>query len=96
MSENNMKLICEFPVGTLRNAITSSNVTAVGMGLRQMPGIGKPFLMFPPTAYTGAVAMADFDMYPQYVVSADVSENVAMIAAMMENPPLDAITLAGA
>lgn len=94
MSENNMKLICEYPAGTLRNAITSSNVNTVAMGLRVMPGIGKPFLIFPPTAYQGAVAMADFDMYPDYVVSADVSENLALINAMMANPPLDAITLA--
>jgi hypothetical protein len=85
-----MKLICEYPPGTLRNATTSSSIPGVAMAIRQMPGIGKPFLIF--QSLPGTVTIADFGMYPQYVVSADVAENEAMINAMLLAPPTDALT----
>lgn len=92
-----MKLICEYPVGTLRNATTVANKNTVAVTLKTMPGIGKPFLIF--ASLPGNVSMADFSMFPQFVVSSVVSENVAMINDMLDmddgvnpNPLLDALT----
>jgi len=84
------KLICEFPPGVLRNATTASNLTAVASALRSMPGVGKPFLIF--ASLPATVALADFDAYPDYVVSADVAANETMISEMLATPPLDALT----
>ena len=98
-----MKIVCEYPTGTLRTATAVNNNTMVAMTLRQMPGVGKPFLVFD-TLPANAV-MADFDhesilvddgngnMVRKYVVSNDVAANVAMIVDMLANPPVDAITL---
>lgn len=86
-----MKLICEYPPGTLRNNVTTvANIGTVGSTLKVIPGVGQPFLIFaslpsPPVA-------VDFGMFPQYVVSAVVSENVAMIEAALADPPLAALT----
>jgi hypothetical protein len=92
-----MKLICEYPVGTLRNAVTVSNVTSVAMALRQMPGVGKPFLIF--ASLPGKVVAADFDMFqneeqtgPKWLVSQDVAANVAAINEQLAAPPTDALT----
>lgn len=84
-----MKLVCEYPVGTLRTAAAVNNVSAVAMAIRQMPGVGKPFLIF--SDLPGQATMAFFDMYPDYVVSSDVSANIAMINAQLASPPLDAV-----
>ena len=86
-----MRLICEFPEGTLRNATTVNDVSAVASAIRQMPGVGKPFLIFQTSP--GWVVMADFGLYPQYVVTSDLNQNIALINAMLASPPLDAITL---
>jgi hypothetical protein len=87
-----MKLICEYPAGTLRNATTSSNIAAVASAVKSMPGVGKPFLVF--ASLAGPVAIAAFDLYPDYVVSSDVSVNTALINQMLETPPTDALTFA--
>jgi hypothetical protein len=84
------KLNCEYPPGTLRNATTSSNIPAVANALKVMPGVGKPFLIF--QTLPGLVTMAAFDMYPDYVVSADSAENETLINAMLATPPTDALT----
>lgn len=94
-----MKLICEYPVGTLRNAVTVNDIPTVAKALRNMPGVGKPFLIFAADAYSGKVIMADFDLHPDWagqgnVVSADPAKNAQIIQAMLDNPPLDALTLA--
>lgn len=98
-----MKIVCEYPAGTLRTATGVNNLTMLGQGVRVMPGIGKPFLVF--ADLPAPAVMADFDhesimvddgngnMVRKYVVSADVAANVAMINDMLANPPLDAITL---
>jgi hypothetical protein len=93
---NQMKLICEF-VGALRTATTVNNVTSVAMALRQMPGVGKPFLIF--TSLPGKVVAADFEMFqndeqsgPKWVVSQDVAANVAAINEQLAAPPTDALT----
>lgn len=93
-----MKLICEYPVGSLRNAVTVSNINTVAQALKVMPGVGKPFLIFAADAYAGTVIMADFDLHSDWagngnVVNSDVAKNKAMIEAMLAEPPLDAITL---
>lgn len=93
-----MKLICEYPVGSLRNAVTVSNINTVAQALKVMPGVGKPFLIFASDAYTGLVIMADFELHEDWagngnVVNSDVAKNKAMIEAMLAEPPLDAITL---
>ena len=85
-----MKLICEYPPGTLRNATTAANIPAVASAVRSMPGVGKPFLIY--QSLPGTVTIADFGMYPDYVVSSVVAENEAMINAMLATPPTDALT----
>lgn len=92
-----MKLICEYPVGTLRNATTVANKNTVAITLKTLPGVGKPFLIF--ASLPGTATMADFSMFPQFVVSSVVSENLQMINDMLDmddgvnpNPLLDALT----
>lgn len=86
-----MKLICEFPPGTLRNNLTTApNIGTVGNALKNMPGVGRPFLIF--ASLPSPPGVADFDMFPQYIVSNVVAENVAMIEAMLADPPLAALT----
>lgn len=92
MGYTQMRLLAEFPAGTLRNATTASNMNLVATSLRVMPGVGKPFLIF--AALPGLVAQVDFDMYPDYKVSNDVAQNIALIQAMLDNPPTDALTFA--
>lgn len=87
-----MKLICEYPPGSLRNATTVANIDTVAKGLRNMPGVGRPFLIY--QSLPGQVMSADFDMYPQYVVSSTEAENRALIEAQLETPPTDALTFA--
>ncbi len=86
-----MKLIAEYPVGTLRNATTVNNVNSVAVAIKTMPGVGKPFLIF--ASLPGTVVMADFGMYPDYVVSSDTATNVGIINDQLATPPLDAITI---
>lgn len=95
-----MKLICEYPVGTLRNATTVNYVDTVATAIKSMPGIGKPFLIY--ESLPGLVAMADFEHYlndegtgPRWVVSSDVAKNKAMILEQLASPPLDALTFVG-
>jgi len=90
--ENTMKLIAEYPVGTLRNATTVNNLDVVALALKNMPGVGKPFLIF--QSLPGQVVAADFDQFPDYKVSVDVAANRAMIDAMLANPPTDALAFA--
>lgn len=90
--KKDMRLLCEFPAGTLRNAVTVNHIPSVAKVLRNMPGIGKPFLIF--EALQGVAVAVDFDMYPQYVVSADEAANTAMIEEQLATPPLDAVTFA--
>ena len=85
-----MKLICEYPPGTLRNATTSSNIAAVSNAVKSMPGIGKPFLIF--ESLPGTVTIANFELYPEYVVNADASVNQQLINDMLATPPTDALT----
>ena len=85
-----MKLICEYPPGTLRNATTANTVQTVAQAVKQMPGVGKPFLVF--ATLPSQVAIAAFDMYPDYVVSGDAAVNAALIQQMLDTPPTDALT----
>lgn len=87
-----MKLICEYPAGTLRNATTVNNLDTVALALKNMPGVGKPFLLF--QSLPGPVVAADFDAHPDFKVSADVAANRTMIDAMLASPPDDALTFA--
>jgi hypothetical protein len=87
-----MKLVCEYPAGTLRTATTANNNQAVAQAVKSMPGVGKPFLIF--ATLPGTVIFADLEMYPDYVVSTDVAANLAKIEAMLSTPPLDALTFA--
>lgn len=84
-----MKLVCEFPAGTLRTATTANNIPAVASTVKTMPGVGKPFLIF--ANLPGPAVTALFELYPQYVVSGDTAANLALIEQMLANPPTDAI-----
>lgn len=98
-----MKIVCEYPVGTLRTATGVNHLGMLAKGLRVMPGVGQPFLVF--ASLPAPVIMADFDhesimeddgegnMVRKYVVSQDEVKNIAMINEMLANPPLAAITL---
>jgi len=94
-----MKIVCEYPVGTLRTATAVNNVVMVAQAVRQMPGVGQPFLAF--ASLPANAIMADFDHESildengnrRFVVSSVVAENIQMINEMLANPPLDAITL---
>lgn len=85
-----MRLLCEYPAGVLRNAVTTNHVPSVASVVRNLPGVGKPFLIF--ASLPGNPVMVDFSMYPQYIVSSDISANIDMINAMLDNPPIDAVT----
>lgn len=86
-----MKLICEYPVGTLRNNLTTvANIGTVGNTLKNIPGVGQPFLIF--ASLPSPPVIVDFGMFPQYIVSSVVSENVAMIEAQLLDPPTAALT----
>lgn len=92
-----MKVVCEYPVGTLRTALAVNNITMVAMTLRQLPGVGQPFLAF--ANLSGNVGMADFSVHTDWaghgnVVTNDVAKNAEMIQAMLDAPPLDAIVMA--
>ena len=94
-----MKIVCEYPVGILRTATAVNNVVMVAQAVRQMPGIGQPFLAF--ENLPANAIMADFDHESivdengnrRFVVSSVVAENVQMINEMLASPPLAAITL---
>lgn len=87
-----MKLVCEYPAGTLRTATTANNNQAVATAVKTMPGVGQPFLIF--ASLPGTVVMADLEMYPSYVVDIDPAVNLALIEQMLASPPLDALTFA--
>lgn len=91
-----MKIVCEYPVGNLRTIAAVNNVQMVASAIRSMPGVGQPFLAF--ANLPSPAVMADFDLHPDWaghgnLVTNDVGKNADMIQAMLDNPPLDAITL---
>jgi hypothetical protein len=95
-AENKMKLVCEFPVGTLRTMTTVNNVAQLATALKNVPGVGKPFLVF--ASLSGPALMADFDLHLDWAgsgnkVVSDVNTNIDMINAMLATPPTDAVTL---
>jgi len=91
-----MKLLAEYPVGTLRNATTVANKIVVATAVKNMPGVGRPFLIF--NSLPSAAITCDFDMFPMYIVSSVVADNLAMIEEMLAmedddpNPLLSALT----
>lgn len=90
-----MKVVFEFN-GQLRTAAAVNNVQMVAMTIRQMPGIGQPFLVF--ANLPAQAVMADFGLHPDWaghgnLVTNDVTKNAQMIQAMLDAPPMDAITL---
>lgn len=87
-----MKIICEYPVGTLRVGTAVNNISVIAKSVKSVPGVGKPFLVFaslPP----GTVAEADLNMFPEYVASSVEADNAAIIQQMLDNPPLAALTI---
>ena len=91
-----MKLLCEFPIGTLRTMTSTNNIALAAQGLMNVPGVGQPFLMF--NTLPGKVASVDFDLHTDWawhgnVVTNDISKNMAMIQAMLDAPPLDALVI---
>lgn len=90
MGENPLKVICEYPPGSLRNATSANDVRRLAIAVKNMPGVGRPFLVY--NTLPGLVSIADFEMYPEYKVSANEAENEALINTMLVNPPMDALT----
>lgn len=97
MGDIPLKLIADYPIGTLRNATTVANKNVVALALKSMPGVGQPFYIF--NSLPGTVVAADFDMFP-FIVSSVVSENLQMINDMLDmeddnpNPLHAALTFA--
>ena len=87
-----MKLVCEIMINGVEQVkvLTTANNIDQGLFLKNKPGVGKPFYMF--NTLASGVIGADFDGAP--IVSADVAENNAAIAAMLAAPPLDKIIFA--
>lgn len=82
--------------GNLRTAAASNNTTMAGGALKSVPGVGQPFLAF--ANLPAQAIMADFDLHPDWaghgnLVTSDTATNAAMIQAMLDAPPLDAIVL---
>lgn len=79
-----MKVICEYPVGTLRNATSTDNIGSLARTLKVVPGVGQPFMVF--ASLPGLVSMVTG--WPDgMVVSADETENANMINDQLANPP---------
>lgn len=84
-----MRIICEYPPGSLRNAIGTDNLTVLAKSLKNMPGVGKSFLVF--ASLPSSPGSAAFEMFPDYVVSSVESENLALINTMLADPPMAAL-----
>ena len=97
--DKKMKMVCEYPVGTLRTATTVNNTVVMATAVKTMPGVGQPFLMF--ASLPANALMADFNHESiidengvcKYLVSSNAADNLIMINDMLANPPLAAITL---
>lgn len=97
MSEDKpVKIVCDFN-GALRTLTLGTSVQiAANFVKNNVPGVGQPFLAF--TNLPASPIGADFDMHPDWagygnLVTNDAAKNAAMIQAMLDAPPLDAITL---
>lgn len=91
-----MKLLCEFPIGTLRSMTSTNNLALAAQGLKNVPGVGQPFLFF--NTLPGQVAAVDFELHTDWAghgnkVTNDVQKNAEMIQAMLDTPPVDALTI---
>lgn len=86
-----MKIICEYPVGTLRNATGTNNVGSIARTLKTMPGVGQPFMVF--ASLPGTVT-AVVEWPADMVVSSDETENADMINYMLANPPIGNVVIA--
>lgn len=85
-----MKIICEYPPGTLRNATGVNNVGSIARSLKVMPGVGRPFMAF--ATLPGLVTtVIDWDICP--VVSEDEAVNAAAINDQLANPMLSNIVI---
>jgi hypothetical protein len=96
MSEDTKMKVVFYQGDTLRTAAASNNVNLVAGAIKSVPGIGQPFLAF--ANLPAPAVMADFDLHPNWagygnLVTSDVAKNAAMIQAMLDAPPTDAITL---
>lgn len=93
-----MELVCEYPIGTLRTMTTVNNRVTVATAVKNVPGVGQPFLIF--NTLPGTVAAADFDDPSildangdrKYVVSTNAADNLLLIDEMLANPPIGALT----
>lgn len=91
-----MKMLCEWPAGVLRSMTSTNHMGLAAQGLMNVPGVGQPFLFF--ASLPGQVAAVDFDLHDDWAghgnrVTNDVVKNMEMIQAMLDNPPLDALTI---
>jgi len=81
----------------IQDAPTSPSVSALAAAIKTLPSVGKPFLVFNTLPFKPSTV--DFDLHPDWppgsgngnVVSADTATNIAMINAMLAEPPLDAL-----
>lgn len=92
MEADKVKIVCIDKTNTPRYNITGVNdVARVAKTLKNMPGIGRPFMVFADAGWVPPT-MVDFDLHPDYVVSADESVNAGLIEAMLADPPIDALS----
>ncbi len=97
--DNKMKVVCEFN-GNLVTLTANPNLTVVANALKNVPGVGKPFLAF--ASLASNPSFCDFD-HPSicdangdriYVVTSNTATNYALINQCLAAAPapLDALT----
>lgn len=99
MSEDKkMKIVCDY-AGALRTVTMVNTVSLVAQTVKNIPGVGQAFLAFanlpanPVAAEFNHPSIVDAEGNPLYIVSSVNADNVAMINAMLANPPLAALTM---
>jgi hypothetical protein len=91
-----MKLVC-YVNDALRIIAASSNLDQCASALRSLPGVGNKFLFF--ASLPSNPTLVDFDLHADWAgkgnaVTSVVADNRAMIQAMLDDPPTDALTFA--
>ena len=91
-----MKLVVDHPITQQPMVATSTNnVTLAAQALMNFPGVGKPFLMFASLSNDPPSTVL-YDLHEDWAskgnkVTNNLADNVAIINAMLAEPPTDAL-----
>lgn len=80
-----MKIVCEVRINGVDQVkvVTTANNANHGLLVKTLPGVGKPFWLWP-SVPSGKIIAADFTDAP--IVSSDIQENLAAIEAITSAP----------